>query len=115
MTELTRYRHNLGFEKFPKYLTWMHRRFPNMELHHILGSCKGKRFTDALVMPLTREDHAKAHKRLPHYFNIHLTESFLYFIQYLEETSPDGYKFWVTDCKPSTIKTVIELAIKLGA
>lgn len=58
--DFTRYRTALGFQKSPRYLTWMKMRAPNLDVHHILGSIIGggnKKFTDYLVVSIEHNHH----------------------------------------------------------
>jgi hypothetical protein len=55
--DFTQYRTSLGFQKSKRYLKWMKGRNPHLDLHHILGSVHGKKFTDYLVVPIEHNHH----------------------------------------------------------
>jgi len=74
----------LGFERGKHYLDYLHELFPDKVLHHILGSASArKKFTDYLVVPLTLEEHAKAHKNLPLSFMMLLPRAIKLLIGYV--------------------------------
>jgi hypothetical protein len=77
--EYKHWRHNVGFQKFPEYIEYVHERFPgeNIDVHHLLGSeSKRKKHTDALVYPFDHDEHInKAEKNKAKYFNDYLVSS----------------------------------------
>jgi hypothetical protein len=86
----------LGFEKAPEYHEYLQEQFSGLKKenktlfpHHILGSASAKKkFTDYLIVPLTLEEHAKAHKNLPLSFMLLLPRAIkllIGYVQYLEE------------------------------
>jgi hypothetical protein len=86
----------LGFEKAPHYHKYLEEQFPGLKkenktlfVHHILGSASArKKYTDYLVIPLTIEEHAKAHKNLPLSFMMLLPRAIkllIGYVQHLEE------------------------------
>ncbi len=86
----THYRFYLGFQKFPKYLKYIGQKYINSntgfeQLHHCLGSVKGKKFTDALIIPLTAEDHNWAEKQKADYFVKYFHQSVAYFVTYARQ------------------------------
>jgi len=73
MTKYTKWRNVIGFERFPEYLKYMKAIFPQSDLHHILGSTTAKKFTDALVYPVSHEFHlSEVEKKKAHYFEKYL-------------------------------------------
>jgi hypothetical protein len=75
----------LGFEKAPEYLKWLKEKYPWLEPHHILGATsKRLKFTDYLVIPVTREEHKKAHENLPLFFMVNLPKSLKILIEYIQ-------------------------------
>jgi hypothetical protein len=84
-----KFRNELGFERGKHYLDYLHGLFPDKVLHHLLGSASAKKkYTDYLIVPLTLEEHAKAHKNLPLSFMLLLPRAIKLLIgyaQYLEE------------------------------
>lgn len=85
----------LGFEKAPHYHKYLEEQFSGLKkenktlfLHHIAGSASAKKkYTDYLVIPLTVEEHAKAHKNLPLSFMVNLPRAIkllIGYVQYLE-------------------------------
>jgi hypothetical protein len=74
--DIVRYRTALGFQKSKRYLSWMKERNPNLDLHHILGSVHGKKFTDYLVVAI---DHA-------HHLNVVEPHKGMWFDKYLLES-----------------------------
>lgn len=64
------YRNRLLVWKSPKYIRWMHKKYPNEDLHHILGSTVGLKFAD-LVVPIEHLFHInKVEKDKPRYFEM---------------------------------------------
>lgn len=55
--DIIRYRTALGFQKSKRYLKWMKARNPNLDIHHILGSVHGKKFTDYLAVSIEHWHH----------------------------------------------------------
>ena len=45
-----------------KYLEYLKSKFPDRELHHILGSYTGMKGTDFLIYPCTHKEHEHAEK-----------------------------------------------------
>ena len=78
-------RHELGHERLPGYVKWLHEKFPGMELHHLLLSSSSRlKSTDALMVPVTREEHKKAHKNAALYFMINLPKAIRLLIEYVQ-------------------------------
>ena len=77
--------HELGFWKGREYHEYLRELFPELVLHHILGSASAKKkYTDYLVVPLTIEEHAKAHKNLPVSFMKYLPRAIKLLIEYVQ-------------------------------
>jgi len=55
-------RNNVKLWHSKKYIAYLKERFPNKDLHHLLGSFMSKKITDSLIIPLSREEHTQAHK-----------------------------------------------------
>lgn len=67
MTEkeiFTKFRYEMGFQRSKKYLVWLKEKYPNREPHHLLGSTIGKKYTDYLVVMLTREEHKECEPKI---------------------------------------------------
>lgn len=45
------------------YYKWLKAKYPEHDLHHLLGSMGKLKLTDALIIPLTRIEHSKIHQR----------------------------------------------------
>jgi hypothetical protein len=72
--DFTQYRTVLGFQKSKRYLKWMKIQFPDLDLHHILGSVHSKKFTDYLVVPIHHT----------HHLNVVESHKAIWFSKYLE-------------------------------
>lgn len=82
----TMFRRVFGFEKSKEYLAWAKELFPNYDLHHILSSTFGKKFTDFLVIPLTHAEHLNiAEKHKADYCIKHYQTSVNLFLRYAKE------------------------------
>lgn len=110
----TIYRAVLGFQKFPKYLASMKRKYPDKDLHHLLGSILGKKFTDALVVPIPHNFHLNVvEKNKAEYFDKYLTLSIIHFLEYMEEElgfTTQEIEALHPDNEPQTVKKIIETA-----
>jgi hypothetical protein len=114
--EFVRFRHILGYQKFPEYLKWMKERFPNKDLHHIFGSVRGNKFTDAFVIPIDHEFHLRCVEYAKSYYCfIFLKESVAYFLLWLKKTIPqdDNIQRLFQDYEPETLKALVEYAYNL--
>lgn len=109
--ELRRYRNQLGFQKSHQYLEWMKKMFPNLDLHHILGSFTGKKMTDYLVVPLTHFEHIKnVHGKEQNYFLDHLPIAVRHLKNYARQVlKVDAV---LVDLEPQSINNLIELIYK---
>jgi len=108
----TKFRTELGFEKAPKYLQWIRDKFPQLDIHHLLGSYFGKKMTDYLVIPLTRYDHCKYEAKIgTSYYNKArgfvecMPQSMFYLSSYLEylktgeaRFNPELLYYWQSNC-----------------
>jgi hypothetical protein len=83
-----KFRNEISFERAPEYHEYLHDLSPKMVLHHLLGSAsKRLKYTDYLVVPLTIEDHEKAHKNTALFFMLNLPTAIkllIGYVQYLE-------------------------------
>lgn len=70
--------------KSKKYLKWVKERFPDYEIHHILGSHLGRKNTDYLVVPLLPEVHRKIQKHYYKWIMPHLNTALLLLLEYGE-------------------------------
>lgn len=111
--DYTRYRNVLGFEKSQRFLIWVKKLFPNTDLHHILGSTIGKKFTDYLVVPLPHRFHLEVVEyNRAKYFDKYLPKAVWLLLQYasvellIDKKELEQYE---TDYEPETIKKLIEL------
>ena len=68
-------RHFVKHWRNPKYITWIHEEFPDMEIHHLLGSMGPCKITDLLVVPIDRESHMEAQQSIDGTFNDYLPQS----------------------------------------
>lgn len=44
------------------YREYLKKRFPDKDLHHLLGSFTGMKISDSLLIPLSRKEHNEVHK-----------------------------------------------------
>ncbi len=88
-----KFRNELGFEKSRRYLQWAKMQHPDKDLHHLLGSTVGRKFTDYLVVPITHEEHLLIAERFKALFfiqNLHKAIKLLIkYVQYLEGLNAD--------------------------
>lgn len=104
--EVLRYRHILGFEKSKKYLEWMKKKFPNMDIHHILGSYMGKKMTDLLVVPINHKFHIEiVTGNEGKYFLVYLPTALKYLQQYAKECL--NLQISYNNIEPETVKQLI--------
>ena len=75
MYDITEYRTYLKFQKSKRYLKYMKSKYPNQDLHHILGSIHSLKFTDYLIVPI---DHA-------HHLNVVEPHKAVWFDRYFED------------------------------
>jgi len=110
-----RYRAQLGFQKFPRYVKWMHKKFPGKDLHHIAGSTFGRKFTDALLIPLDHKFHlCYVEKEKAKYFSLYLRTAFSYFLEYAkDEFNEDLTDTLKGDLFPELVKKLIEVVYDL--
>ena len=88
ISKLTEYRFKLGrfsFLKDKDYLSFMKKKYPNQDLHHIMASSNVK-YTDRLVVPVEHLFHLNSvHKNIPHYFDLFLPCAVGHYLNYLLE------------------------------
>lgn len=108
--EFRRYRAVIGFQKFPRFVKWMRNKFPGKDLHHIAGSTFGRKFTDALMVPLDHEFHLSyVEKEKAKYFCLYLRTAFSYFLEWAkEELGEDLMSTMDGDLFPELVKKIID-------
>ena len=57
LTDRTIWRNIIGYHSAPKYHRWLRDKRPNEDIHHLLSSTFGKKFSDYLVVPLDHNFH----------------------------------------------------------
>lgn len=70
------------------FLGYMKERFPDKDLHHLLGSMGPLKLTDLLLAPVTRAEHQKCHEQPAIALEEKLGEALNYiqdYITYLEK------------------------------
>lgn len=75
--------------KSKKYLEWLKDKYPIRDLHHLVGSVGKLKLSDALMVPLTREQHNTAHDNAALFFedNLYVAVNLLQeYITHLEDT-----------------------------
>lgn len=114
--KFTMLRRVFGFEKDKQYLAWVKSLFPNYDLHHILGSTTGKKFTDYLVIPLSHEEHLnKAENYKADYCIKHYNFAVGILLRYAKEKSIVEDGFFVKNdsdldlLSPEEVKNLIKL------
>jgi len=112
--EFTRYRYQLGYEKSKRYMKWMKRKFPRLDLHHILGSFSGKKMTDFLLVPLNHSYHINTvEKEKGKHFLEHLDLAIKYLKQYIkEELKQNLPKRQENGFEPEIVQKLIDIAVK---
>lgn len=87
--EFIMWRHVIGFHKFPEYLKVMKNKYPDKDLHHILGSKHSKKYTDALVVPIDHNFHLeKVDKAEARYFPIFIIPAWEHWLNYCSDIMP---------------------------
>lgn len=76
---------NMPTRKSKRFLKWAKEKYPNLELHHILGSQTGIKLCDYLVKPVTREQHLYAERNKSDFAidNLHTSLNILF--EYISE------------------------------
>lgn len=57
ITGRTLWRNIIGYHIAPKYHKWLKEQRPNEDIHHLLSSTFGKKFSDYIVVPLDHQFH----------------------------------------------------------
>jgi hypothetical protein len=57
LTDRTIWRNVIGYHSAPKYHSWLREKRPNQDVHHLLSSTFGKKFSDYIVVPLEHQFH----------------------------------------------------------
>jgi hypothetical protein len=57
ITTRTLWRNIIGYHTAPKYHRWLRGKRPNEDIHHLLASTFGKKFSDYIVVPLDHTFH----------------------------------------------------------
>ena len=106
-----RYRDKLGFQKFPRYIKWMHKKFPGKDLHHIAGSTFGRKFTDALLIPLDHKFHlCYVEKEKAKYFCFYLRTAYSHFLEWVkDELNTDAMFLLDEELTPEKVSKYIDL------
>jgi hypothetical protein len=87
--EFIKWRHVIGFHKFPQYLKVMKQKYPNKDLHHVCGSKHSKKYTDALVVPLEHTYHLTViDKAEARYFPILILPAWEHWLKYCCDIMP---------------------------
>ena len=60
----TRCRNEVNLSKSPRYIKWLKAKYPGREPHHLLGSTLGLKYTDHLIVMLTREEHKECEPKI---------------------------------------------------
>ncbi len=76
---------NLPARKSPRYLAWLRKRYPDKQVHHLIGSMTGIKLNDLLCVAVTAEEHEQAEREKIKFFGERLSESINNLIIYLEE------------------------------
>lgn len=81
-----KFKNEMGFERAPKYLAWLRKRFPGKVLHHLLGSTSRRlKFTDYLVVPVDPlEEHREADANRAIHFMYNLPRAIKNLIEYVQ-------------------------------
>ena len=80
-----RFRNELPRIKSKNFLAWAKEKYPNLDLHHLLASSSGLKFTDLLIVPLEHwTEHPEAHENLKIAFEKHLPTAIKILMLYVE-------------------------------
>ena len=110
----TRYRHEIGFHRNKEYLSFCKKRFPNLELHHILGSTIGKKHTDYLLCPYDKGKHIIAHKYPGDNIEVEIIVAITLLEIFLDHKGIDCAG-WFTDLSPEVLaKTLDRVHIEIS-
>lgn len=60
----TRCRNEVKPTKSARYIKWLKAKYPDREPHHLLGSTFGLKFTDHLIVMLTRDEHRECEPKI---------------------------------------------------
>lgn len=104
--EVLRYRHILGFEKSREYLMWLKSKFPDYDIHHILGSYFGKKMTDLLCVPIRHKYHIETVTgNEGKFFLTYLPTALKHLTQYAKECL--NLQISYNNIEPETVKQLI--------
>lgn len=76
---------NLPIYKSKKFLAWVKQKYPDKEVHHLLGSMTGIKLNDYLVKPVQRQEHLEAEKHKQDFAIANLPQSLNILFQYIKE------------------------------
>lgn len=108
--EFIRWRHIIGFQKFPEYLKVMKQKYPHQDLHHIAGSKHSKKYTDALVVPLDHKFHLeKVDREEARYFPLLISPAWEHWLNYCSDIMPAKELFSYKQLREPTPEQANEL------
>ena len=78
-----KFRHEIKPWHSEDYLEWFHKKFPDRDPHHLLGSIGPLKLTDSLIIPVMRIEHSIIHEDPEEEFNRSIVFSINIFQEYV--------------------------------
>lgn len=79
-----KFRTEMPIEQGNKYMRWLKGQYPHCDLHHLLGSTLGMKYTGYLIVPISHDEHMKvAEKFKPLFFMAYLPTAVKLLIKYV--------------------------------
>lgn len=74
--------------RLKEYQDWLHKKFPDKEIHHLTGSMGSLKLHDCFSLPTTRKEHTEYHNgNTQQVFIDNIAYSIRLFLQFLQETN----------------------------
>lgn len=101
------FRFLLGYDKAERYMLNRKIKYPDKDLHHILGSYSGRKTTGYLMVPVEHFFHLrKVHGNMPKYFRLFIAPAILQLADYGKEDLLLGIKEMIFINKVAKMETI---------
>jgi hypothetical protein len=108
------FRHKLGFERSEFFMPDMKKKFPKLDLHHLLGSYLGKKMTDFLLVPIPHTVHLeKVEKNKAIYFMLYILMAITYLRNWCVKNGARKKDVELPDLHPETVQKIINVAVDI--
>lgn len=68
-----------------KFLKWVKAKYPDRDMHHLIGAMTAIKLNDYLILPLTREEHIQAESKKGEFAVDNLPRSLNILFEYIKE------------------------------